>query len=419
MNSKLKVLVLSFLYPSDVQPVAGVFMQERLRYLKKIHEVFVISPQPWSPIDWLIRIIINKQYRQSAYAGNSYDAGIRVFRPKFLSLPGMSRLTDSASMSLTCLLLIWRQKRLQHFDLIDAQFSYPEGHAAKLLAWFFQVPFGITLHGDRDLANQNTSRERLLRSAFREAAYIVCVSNALKNFAVQMGAEPRKVVQIPNGINPNTFFQVDRFLARNKLRLPVDAPIIVSVGSLIPLKGQRRLIEQMPQLIKLYPNIRLLIIGGPTNFSDTSKQLSEQIQKLGLETNVQLVGQVKPDKLLWYLSAANVFALTSDYEGWPNVLMEALACGLPVIAHSVGGNAEIICSTKHGTLVEIDQPEQLRNALLQWLEEQPYVNDRLAFAQSLTWEVCSEKVDIQWCVAVERAHRFRHFTQTKHKGKVH
>jgi glycosyltransferase involved in cell wall biosynthesis len=130
--------------------------------------------------------------------------------------------------------------------------------------------------------------------------------------------------------------------------LPTDRPILLSVGTLLELKGFHILIDALARIRRVRPDITLVIVGeGPYRPS-----LEKQIRKLGLQENVKLIGARPHEELSQWYSAADVFCLASSREGWANVIMEALACGCPVVATRVSGTPEILVSPSLGLLVE-------------------------------------------------------------------
>ena len=389
-------LILAFLYPSDAQPLGGVFIRERMQQVAKLRSITILSPQPWSPFDNLIRRFGKPKYRPSPKNRDTVEDGIRVFRPRFLSLPGIARYTDGISMAISAWLTIRRENLAGKFDLIDSHFAFPEGYAAYRLSKIYKVPYTIPLRGARDTDTVGTSRETMLRSAIKNANFVIGVSDSLRGFAVEMGAQSSRCIAITNGVDTNLFFPEDRAMARQRLGISLDAPVLISVGSLIPLKGHHRVIEALPEIIKVYPSLKFLIVGGATGFGDTSELISATIHRLGLKNHVMLCGRVNPDQLRWYLSAANVFTLATQNEGWPNALMEALACNLPIVTTQVGGNAEIVHDTYMGSTVPYWDEQAFIKAVLFELNSNNQDERRLQWAASRSWTQAAQRVTEIW-----------------------
>jgi teichuronic acid biosynthesis glycosyltransferase TuaC len=396
MPIKRPTLVLSFLYPSDIQPGAGVFIRERMLRVNELHPIVVVSPQPWSPFDMLIRFFKNPKYRQLPNQRTTNEDGFTVYRPRFLSVPGFGRKFDGISMAIATLAIIKRERLSKTVGLIDSHFAYPEGYAAQIVAKKLNLPYGITLRGARDTDTVGTSCEPMLKSAIQDASYVIGVSDALRKFAIRMGGADERAVTISNGVNASNFFPEDKAIAREKLGISLNQKVIVSVGSLIPLKGHERIVELMPNILKIHPDALFLIVGAPTRYADSSQQINQKIEALNLQKHVRLCGRIAPNELRWYLSSADVFALATENEGWPNALMEALACGLPVVTTNVGGNAEIVHSEFMGTVVPYWEPNTFAQAISTWLVEQPNREKRLSWAKGASWHGTAKKVAAIW-----------------------
>jgi len=139
--------------------------------------------------------------------------------------------------------------------------------------------------------------------------------------------------------------------------------VLVSVGALVERKGFHRVIKVMPELIATNPNLQYLIVGGATAEGDIQAELEQQVREMGLDGRVHFLGMMPPAELKLPLSAADLFVLATSNEGWANVFLEAMACGLPVIATDVGGNAEVVCRPELGTIVPYGDQAALHDAL--------------------------------------------------------
>ena len=182
--------------------------------------------------------------------------------------------------------------------------------------------------------------------------------------ATKLGQPDAKTVVIGNGIDLERFTPVDRLEARARLGLPANAPVIVGVGGLVERKGFHRLIALLPSLEERVPGVQLLIVGGGTTQEDMSGRLRALASELGVERAVHFCGPQPPEGLKWFYGAADVFALATAHEGWANVFLEAMACGLPVVTTRVGGNAEVVASESVGTLVPFWEPDACVDALV-------------------------------------------------------
>jgi glycosyltransferase involved in cell wall biosynthesis len=163
-------------------------------------------------------------------------------------------------------------------------------------------------------------------------------------------------------------------------------PVLVSVGGLVERKGFHRVIALLPRLRERHPGLRYLVVGGASPEGDMSASLRRQVTDLGLEGVVQFVGALASDQVRWPLSAADVFVLATSNEGWANVFLEAMACGLPVVTTDVGGNAEVVCRPELGTVVPFGSERALFDALDTALGQQWDRNTIVDYARSNTWD---------------------------------
>jgi teichuronic acid biosynthesis glycosyltransferase TuaC len=205
---------------------------------------------------------------------------------------------------------------------------------------------------------------------------------------VGLGLPAEKICVIPNGIDTSRFHPVDREEARRILGIPNDLRILVSVASLTQGKNHRLLISAFAKMLGDSRDAKLFIIGeGPER-----PALRELIGKLRLDENVILVGAKPNQELASWFSAADASCLVSSREGWPNVLMESIACGTPVVATRVGGVPEIIHSPELGLLTEPDI-DSIAIALASALAKS-WDRDALArHAQSRGWNEVAREAD--------------------------
>ena len=355
------IVVFSPLFPSSVQPIAGVFIRERMFRLKDDARLTVVAPQPWFPLQGLLARIW-PHYRPR-HPASEVQQGIEVLFPRFLSVPAMFRWLDGFSMALCAYPLMRRLARDGRADMIDAHFAYPAGYAATLLGRWLRRPVSITLRGTESVHLRSPRLRRRVMAAVSRADRVFSVSDSLRRLLVDHGAPPAKIEVIGNGVDLNRFRPIDRGEARARLDLPPSARVLVSVGGLVERKGFHRVIDVLPQLLQRVPDLQYLVIGGPGPACDMSAQLHDQVARLGLTRQVRFLGALPPDALPAVLSAADVFVLATRYEGWANVFLEAMACGLPVVTTRVGGNAEVVSAPELGTLVPFDDPQALVAAL--------------------------------------------------------
>ncbi len=355
-----EVVVFSSLFPSAVRPGAGLFIRERMFRVARRRPLVVVSPQPWFPGQALIRLL-RPGYRPMAPA-LEMQQGIRVHHPRFLSLPGVLRRLDGWAMAVASYWLL-RRLKAGGARLIDAHFAYPDGEAATRLGRWLDLPVTITLRGTEVPHSRNPVLRRHLVRALKAATRVFSVSDSLRRLALELGVAPEKTEVVGNGVDTDVFHPVERAAARTRYGLPADARVLVSVGGLVERKGMHRVIACLPALVARHPDLHYLIVGGPGPEGDMRPELDALVAQLGLEGRVHFLGALPPAELKWPLSAADVFVLATRNEGWANVFLEAMACGLPVVTTDVGGNAEVVCRPELGTVVPFGDAAALEQAL--------------------------------------------------------
>jgi teichuronic acid biosynthesis glycosyltransferase TuaC len=381
----IRLLVYSSIFPSSATPTLGTPVWARMSRIGRHVPIVVVSPQAWSPLDWLVRLF-RKTYRPVSAAHETMQ-GIEVYRPRMLSIPRFFKGLDGWLMALGSRRIVRQVVRDFSPTILDAHFLYPDGYAASLLAREFGLPLTITIRGSKDARLVGGPRRGKLRDAMNAAATLFAVSDSLKReIAAPLGMPDEKTVVIGNGVDTAKFSGVDRAEARQRLRLASDARVLISVGSLIELKGFHRILPILPRLRRDFPGLRYLIVGGGTTQGDMSGTLRAMTRELGLEDCVVFCGPQVPDQLKWYYGAADLFVSATSYEGWANVLLEAMACALPIVTTDVGGNAQVVCRESLGTIVPYwDEPAfeaAVRDAL-----RRDWQRDAItAYARENSWE---------------------------------
>ena len=380
---RIDLVVFSALFPSAARPGAGLFIRERMFRVAQHRPLAVISPQPWFPGQSLIRLL-RPGYRPQAPA-LEIQQGIRVYHPRFFSFPGILRQFDGCSMALASLGLMRRLKR-RGARLIDAHFTYPDGEAATRLGRWLDLPVAITLRGTEVPHSRNPALRPRLSRTLQAAARVFSVSDSLRRLAIELGAAAEKTEVVGNGVDTTRFYPVARAAARQKYGLPPHARVLVSVGALVERKGMHRVIDVMPALLKRHPDLQYAIVGGASPEGDNRAELAAQVARLGLAGRVHFLGALPPDELKWALSASDIFVLATGNEGWANVFLEAMACGLPVVTTDVGGNPEVVCRDELGSVVPFGDAAALQRALDEALDKEWDRAAILDYARENQWD---------------------------------
>lgn len=386
-----RLIVYSSLFPSAASPTAGIFIRERMFRVARHVPIVVVAPQPWSPLDAVVRLF-RPAFRPQGPGHETMD-GIEVFRPRWFSLPGVAKSLDGWSMAICTERCVRRVQRRFRASAIDAHFVYPDGWAAVRIARRLGLPVTITIRGSKDEWLIGTPRERRVREALKAATRVFAVSNSLAtNVARAMGVDPTRIEVIENGVDAERFVPEDRHEARERLGVSQSARVLISVGNLVPSKGFQRVIELLPRLRERHPELVYLIVGGEASHGNLQATLQAQARNLGVSEIVRFCGVQASGELRWYYSAADVFVLATQFEGWANVFLEAMACGLPVITTRVGGNAEVVRDSATGELVEWWSSEAFLDAVDRALSRSWDRNRIRAYARANHWDERTERL---------------------------
>lgn len=386
----MKIITISSVFPSNNLPFTGLFVYERMKHAAQKAGVCVISPIAWSPFDGIVRRF-KKNFRP-VRQGIETRGGLEIRYVRFFCLPGIGKFLDGFFYYLGILNPVRKMVQKNRCDIIDVHFAYPDGFGAMFAAGQLGIPFCVTLRGTEKPYSQSFYRRWQMQMVFKRAAKIISVSRSLAEIAINLGAAPQKVHVIPNGVDTNLFAPKNRDEARKVLDIPTEAIVILSVGGLVKRKGFHRIIQHLPQLQNSINRILFLIVGGGSLEGDYSKELQAQVQEYHLESVVRFEGQQTPEKLPWYYSAADLFVLATANEGWPNVIVESLACGTPVVATDVGGVKEIITHDYLGFTVPFGDSVALYCAMEKGLKKK-WDRDRItAYGQNRSWENVADEV---------------------------
>ena len=383
----MRILTFTSLFPNSARPELGVFICQRAQHIARLPGavVQVIAPVPYSP-KWLPakRWRIYSRVQQKETIGD-----LETWHPRYAILPGISMPLHGFLMFLGALRAGRRLHRRFAFDCIDAHYVYPDGLAAILLGKILKIPVVVSARGtDINVFPSFRLIRPLIRWTLQQAKGLIAVSSALKDRMVRLGAPSNKIRVIPNGIDVDRFGPIDRCEARRRLGIPVTGALLVSVGSLVPAKRHEVLIEAVAKLATRIPDLRAYIIGD----GSLRSELEALRRKTHTEERVFLVGEKPNTELYCWFSAADASCLVSAREGWPNVVMESLACGTPVIATRVGGIPEIIVSSELGILVAEDL-RSITDGIASALSRKWDRGALVSYARSRTWDVVATEVE--------------------------
>jgi len=372
-----RTLVVSGLYPSRARPTFGVFVENRLRQLAASGTVvpWVLAPLPWCPPGADRHPAWRPLARTPAFERRH---GIRVDYPRYLHLPRLGVPIQPWAIYRALAPRLARALRDgARIDLIDAHYVYPDGVAAALLARRFDLPLVLTARGSdlNQIAREPVPR-RWIRWAIGRAQGLVAVCSALARVFEELGADPGRVRVLRNGVDLELFRPLDQTRLRAALRLA--GPVLLTVGQLVERKGVHLVIDALARL----PGHTLLVAGdGPERAA-----LAERARRLRLEARVRFLGEIPHERLADLYNAADCLVLASSREGWANVLLEAMACGTPVVATAVWGTPEVVAAPEAGRLVAERSAPALAAAIRDLLAAPPARAATRAYAERFGWE---------------------------------
>jgi glycosyltransferase involved in cell wall biosynthesis len=339
----MRVLVSTGIFPNRSDPTRGVYVWEQVAELSRLDEVKVIAPVPLIPP--LLRLRRYRPFSRVPRRDRVGDVDVRY--PRYVVIPRLARFLHGFFVYACTLPAHARAVREHRPDVLLSFFAYPYGFAAVLTAATFGLPVVVSCRGSDiiHLARPFLHR-RLIAWSLCRCRAVVAVSRALCEEIVALGVDRRRIHTVPNGIDASRFRPEDRALARRSLGLDAGAPLLVCVSRLSREKGVDLLLEALARARRR--DLHLAIVGdGPE-----APALRAQRDRLGLASRVHFAGRRPHEEIPRWMSAADAVVLGSRSEGHPNALLEALACGRPVVAPRVGGVPDVVTGDSLGVMVQ-------------------------------------------------------------------
>ena len=367
----MKIAVITRYFPSSAEPWQGRSAYQTLRVLCKEASVRVFFP--------------NAKYLPGFKPRTRlYDELDLSYKPKdvdvsYYNFPALPLISRPINGWLAARALLPDVRRFAP-DLIMSFFLYPDGFAGLRIAKALSVPFVAVSIGS-DINNiRDAASARHTRTVLREADFIITKSHDLRAKAIQMGASQDKIRAVLNGCDLSVFYPRDRAEARRKLGIDESCQAIVYIGRIDKKKGLIELVQAASLLHASHPNAQVYMVGeGP------DRQAVEHAIKLRhAQSYVHALPSCPPEEVAVWMAAADLVTLPSYMEGCPNVVLEALASGRPVVASNVGGISEIM-SNECGCLVPPRDPQSLAHALDAVLRR-TWIPETIAQGWSRSWK---------------------------------
>lgn len=350
-----KVLVLSRNYPNNVLPTLGLWVQRLVRQACRQAEHKVVSPVPYCP-----PLIPFQEYaRFRRIPRLTQDGDIEMFHPRFFLGPGRTLYNLEAYSYYLAVRHTVRQLHTRFsFNIIHAHMSYPDGVVATWLGHRYDVPVIITEHAMwTKWMDENRFVRRLAVAAIRRSAYTIAATPALKESIARFAGVPDKIHLVPNGVDGDVFT-----LASEPRELNRDQ--ILFVGFINHNKGVDVLLKALQLLVPQRPTLRLVLVGDALYAAAGKRrdQLHQLVEDLGLADHVEFAGVKPAEEVARFMRTSALLVLPSRKETFGSVLIEALACGIPIVATRSGG-PETIVTDEVGRLAPVDDPTALAAAI--------------------------------------------------------
>ena len=378
-DGKQHVAIVTTFYPNRADPTRAIFVENLTRELRRECRLHIVAPVPLAP----------PTARWAAWRDIPYlerRKGLGVVHPRFLVLPRLE-VFNALSYALGVLPILARLARRHPGLIVHAHCAYPDGVGVAIAARVLGLRYLVTAHGsDLNVYSHRSLLRPQIRWGLRHADGVIAVSQALRRRALElMGAQAApKCHHVPcAAVDPSLFNTSDvPARLRAELGVPQGARVVVFVGKLVPIKGVETLIAAWATLLaaqRLFPEDRLIIIGsGPQE-----SLLRRAAQRAG-ET-VRFAGALAQVEVAQWIREADLLCLPSRNEGTPNVVIEALASGVPVVASAVGAVPDFVRDEQTGFLARPDDVSDLARALARGLSQHW---DRAAIAATVrghTW----------------------------------
>ena len=379
----MKILVITNLFPNNKEPNRGVFNKQQITELAKLCELQVVAPVAWHRARGITKEeeICGTQGRQ-----DTKTQGLKVYHPRYFMIPKIGRSLYGFFFYFGIIGKVKEIYETFKFDMILATWAYPDSFGAALVSHALKKPLVIKVHGsDVNLSSKYLLRRKMISYAFKKAEKIIAVSNALKEKIISFGIPGEKVEIIQNGINTELFKPMDKVECRKKLSLPLDKKIVLFVGNLEKVKGVDILLDAVKNLPE---DIHLVIVGN----GSLMKNAIRITQDAELTNRISFIGSRPHNEIPAWMNASDVFCLPSRNEGCPNVVLEALACDVPIVASKVGGIPELIKGEEYGILVPSQDSSALQEGIKRCLELRWDRNKLRESVLNMSWQKNAESL---------------------------
>jgi len=374
--------------PSHDEPSLWIFVFKQAQSLSRRCKITVIAPVMVPPP--LPKYAAEKRQIEENHPYTGKIDDVRFYQPRYMDLPRGSYRYNDYSRIASIIGCVFRERI--PIDFIHAHFAYWPGYAGGIIGKIIRKPVLLTVYGS-DIHQMTKPdfphplwRKRVI-ATLQMSNRIIAVSNVLKDMITELGYGEKTNV-ISNAFVSKNFEVFDKNMCRKSLRLQNDSKILLYIGSMRMVKGTDVGVKAFIKLAQKHKKIIFFLIGD----GELRLNLEKVIKKAGLANKAFFLGWLENNELAVYLNAADLLIVPSRNEGRPVVILEALACGTPVVATRVGGIPELIINENLGILIESEDPEALAMGVSRALErnwDREYLHQH---AQQFTWEEIAPQI---------------------------
>jgi len=370
----VKALFVSNLFPDTREPHRGIYNARLVRSLSSRCEVQVISPRPALPF-----------FNAPPRAPLPEDAPLRPTYPAARYLPKIGSPFNHRLMARALRPSLIAARQQFPFDIVVASWLYPDASGISILARELNFPFVAVCQGsDAHQYLGNATRRRIIVESMSPAAAVVARSDALTRLLANAGIPNERLHTIYNGVDLDLFHPIDKGVAREALNLPLHDKTILFIGNFYSVKNPKLLACAYRQLCarRTDRRYRLVMIGdGPER-----QKVIRSFVGTGFEQTTRFPGRLPPQTVARYLQAADALCVPSDNEGVPNVILEAFASGVKVVATDVGGIPEILTQPFLGSLTPKGDATTMAETLRHELEHPSDTSQIVKHASRFSWD---------------------------------
>lgn len=378
MIARPRIALVTPFWPLPDAPHAGKPIYETALRLLQHAEVEAFNPSPKYP---RIRLLEPARHVYHRVDPRHSPLGVRSHYVEYRTLPWLGRafnglLTQSV---LEPVLRAWRP------DVILAYWLYPTAWAAVRVGSRLGVPVVVGARGTDLNRFPNALVRRMTATTLRGANAVLTVTEDLRRKAINLGADPDRTHSIPNGCDSITFHPADRLEARRAVGLARQGTLLLQVGHLLESKGVLDLWDAFATVAARKTDVQLALVGeGPARAAVSARAAND-----GFSERLLLPGIRPASEVAQWMNAADVVCLASHNEGCPNVVVEALSCGRPVVGTDVGGIPELV-HDGCGLLAPAGNPSAFAEAIEKSLRIS-WDSQAIALHFSRSWEVVARE----------------------------